>query len=202
MYQPQFSQRKRRLNRLFSGAAFLTLAACTVFLVLPGTARADLVGDSIDGCFNNNGTSCVTVPNLIPSVIDPGIDKTLVTLYAGGAHTLTTTIDFGPDTLTIRLVNSNPSGGTSSGTGLGFSFSDLDFGGLETITNVVTLQNDFGFNAPTFTADSISSQNPDLFIFTPGMDITSSYRFETVPEPATLSLLAIGGVMLLKRRRA
>ncbi|MFH1417072.1 MAG: PEP-CTERM sorting domain-containing protein [Planctomycetota bacterium] len=66
----------------------------------------------------------------------------------------------------------------------------------------MTLQNDFGFNALTLTADSISAQKSGLFIFTPHMDITSRYRFETVPEPATLSLLAIGGVMLLKRRRA
>ena len=68
--------------------------------------------------------------------------------------------------------------------------TSVDFGGVEAKYVVITLKN--GFEG-TYVKGNLGLDNPDFGL--------SEVRFYEVPEPATMTLLGLAGLMALKRRR-
>lgn len=169
------------------------LALAALSFSLPASASLSLLGDSVTGCIDLGASSCT--PTTMATVTDPGVEFTGGFKYVAGQ--ITATADFTGDTLTIHIVNSYGSGGTSTGNGISFAFEDLDFLGSipSEITAVQTLTNDLGLSV-SFTSNSLTLSRSGLFIFAPSDNGTSTFRLtaeeaqSTVPEPTTLALVA------------
>jgi len=154
-----------------------------------------------------------------------GTDYDTASLYGGGAigsmsfsetHRLLDTVEYGPGTdnsvarldgltpgqeyLVQVLVVDDRSGNGNVTYSFGYATPSGDATETYTLTGVDCTSSSPHVISGTFTADE-SSQDLHIRTSGAGNGMAAAYQLRAVPEPATMSLLVLGGLAVLKRRR-
>jgi len=184
------------------------LLVFALLAVISGTSPAhalSLLNQDVEGVFNIAGISgnlfdpaLGHVPaNLYGNSIPPapgGSGETTVLIsdpliefgYQGGTSTFTANFTTS-GTLTLNVTPTQPFGSVTQ------TFTSTGFTGLQFSPVTVVGNNTCGFAITTITCNT-----------TPGAGFTAVYQFSQVPEPASLTLLALGlaGIIGRCRKRA
>ena len=107
----------------------------------------------------------------------------------------------------LTLVDPTPADGTDFGGSLSYSnllagsvspaiSNYIGTGMIDFTVDVLTMVNDLQFQGAAPDTWQLEVENPSLDVW---VDVT--YDYHAVPEPISLSLLALGGLVVIRRRR-